>query len=129
MKWAVVVVRTLVGLLFVWASVAYFGKLIDAPPPPAGSPAVSFFEAVGPTGYMDAVKVVELAGGLLLLSGRLTPLGVVMLMPVAVNIALFDLLVVRELGFGVVTVLLLAFVAVGYRRYFAPFFVPDARIG
>ncbi|MBX9580973.1 MAG: hypothetical protein K2X87_11750 [Gemmataceae bacterium] len=126
-----IVARTLVGLLFVWAGAAYFGKLMEqsAPPFEVGSALHHFDAAFTPTGYMDAVKVVELVGGLLLLSGRLTPLGVVVLMPVAVNIALFDLLLVRQFGFGVVLVVLLAFVAVGYRRYFAPFFVPDARIG
>lgn len=129
MKWAVIVVRSLVGLLFVWAAVAYFGKLMDAPPPAEGSPAASFFAGIGPTGYLDAVKAIELVGGLLLLSGRLAPLGVAVLMPVAVNIALFDFLLVREVGFGIVCVVLLAFVAYGYRSYFVRFFVPDARVG
>ena len=127
MNWAVVVVRTLVGLAFAAAGLTHFLGV----QPDAGSlpePAIAFATAMGKP-YMHLVKVLELVGGLLLLSGRLTPLGVVVLMPVAVNIAVFDFLLVGQPGLGVVFTALLVFVAVGYRRYFAPFFVPDARIG
>ncbi|MBX9627491.1 MAG: hypothetical protein K2X82_27065 [Gemmataceae bacterium] len=129
MKWAVIVVRTLLGLLFVWAAAAYFGKLMEAPPLPEGSPAVPYMTALGPTGYMDAVKVVELVGGLLLLTGRLAPLGLALITPVAVNILFYDLFLLRQPAFGVGATAACVFLMWGYRSYFARFFVPTARIG
>lgn len=127
MTWAVIVVRTLVGLAFFAAGLTHFLGVASSP---EGLPeaATAFAGAMGRP-YMGVVKLLELVGGLLVLSGRLTPLGVVVLMPVAVNIAIFDLFLVGQPGLGVVFTALLAFVAYGYRRYFAPFFVPDARIG
>lgn len=127
MNWAVIVVRTLVGLAFAAAGLTHF---LGITPSADGLPdeARAFAGAMGRP-YMNVVKALELAGGLLLLSGRLTPLGVVVLTPVAVNIALFDLLLVGRPAFGVVFTVLLAFVAYGYRSYFVRFFVPDARIG
>ena len=127
MKWAVIVVRTLVGLLFLFAGVAFF----FLPEPgeqdsPADIPEVAkaFAGAMMPTGYMIVVKVLEATGGLLLLSGRLAPLGVVVLTPVAVNIALFDLLLVGKPALGVVLTVLCAFLIWYYRRHFAGVFAP-----
>ena len=46
----------------------------------------------------------------------------VVLMPVAVNILLWDVLLTKSFGLGGPLVLLLALLAVGYRKHFAPFF-------
>jgi uncharacterized membrane protein YphA (DoxX/SURF4 family) len=126
MKWAVIVVRTLTGLMFLFAGVTYFVILLnpsEAPPLPDG-PAGAFGGALWATGYMTVVKVLETVGGLLLLTGRAAPLGIVLLTPVAVNIALFDVLMVGQPGFGLVLTAALLFVAWGYRSYFAPLFAP-----
>lgn len=126
MTWAVIVVRTLVGLAFFAAGLTYFVGV--EPPPPPTDAAGAFLTGMGKP-YMVVVKALELVGGLLLLSGRLAPLGVAVLMPVAVNIAIYDLHLVGQPALGVVFTVLLAFVAYGYRSYFVRFFVPDARIG
>jgi putative oxidoreductase len=124
----VLIVRLLVGLPFVAGSVLFFLNIVpEAPELPEH--AKSFAGALMPTGYMNVVKVLELVGGLLLWSGRLTPLGIVILMPIAVNIMLFDFLLVGKPGLGVVIVALLVFLMTQYRRHFLPFFVPDAKIG
>ena len=47
---------------------------------------------------MNVVKVLELVGGALVLSGRLVPLGLVILTPVAVNILLFEIFLVGHPG-------------------------------
>lgn len=128
MAWVVVVVRSLVGLLFVWAAVAHFGKLMNPPPPPEG-PATHFFAALGPTGYLDAIKAVELVGGMLLLSGRLAPLGLALIAPVAVNILFYEVFVLKAPGLGVGVTAACVFVMWGYRSYFGRFFTPTARVG
>ncbi len=121
MGWIHTGLRVLVGLAFVVFGMTHFVKFMDVPPPPTED-TKKFMEVLVPTGYLTVVKVLEVAGGLLLLSWRFGPLGVVVLMPVAVNILLWDVLLAKTFGLGIVLVVLLAFLAAGYRRHFAPFF-------
>jgi hypothetical protein len=127
MKWAVIVVRSLVGLGFTFSGLTWFLPIMELPPPPEGA-AGTFGKLLMDTGYMNAVKTLELVGGLMLLSGRLAPLGITLLMPVAVNILLFELFLLKQPGPGVVLVPLLAFLVWGYRRYFAPVFTTRAEV-
>jgi hypothetical protein len=73
--------------------------------------------------------VLELVGGALVLSGRLAPLGLVLLTPVAVNIALFDILLIGQPGLGVVLTVLCFFLVWAYRSHFAGVFTTNAKIG
>lgn len=129
MKWVVIVVRTLLGLGFIFSGASFFFM------PPGDTQKLPteesqlFAKVLFATGYMIAVKVCELLGGLFTLSGRLTPLGIVVLMPVAVNILFFEAFLLKAPGPGCVIVPLLVFLMWGYRRYFSPFFVPNAKIG
>lgn len=85
MKWTVIVVRSLLGLLFLFASVTYLFHLIT-PPPPVGALKV-FDDGIRAARYMlPTVKVLELLCGLALLSGRFVPLALVVLAPIVVNI-------------------------------------------
>ena len=92
------------------------------------TPAARFGELLVGSNYMYAVKVCELAGGLMLLSGRMAPLGLTLLIPVAVNILLFEVFLLKQPGPGFVLVPLLAFLVWGYRRYFAPVFTTSAEV-
>jgi hypothetical protein len=129
MKWAVLVVRVLVGLVFVWAFLGFFVLKIDAPPPPEGSPIALMMGAMIPTGYMHAVKVFELVGGALLLVGRFPLVGLTLVTPVAVNILLFEVFIAHAPGIGVVLVLLCGFLVWAYRSHFAPVFEMKPKIG
>jgi len=71
---------------------------------------------------LDVVKVLEVAGGVLLLSGRLVPFGLVLLTPVAVNIALFDVLLVGQPALGVVLTALCLFLVWAYFGYWINLF-------
>jgi hypothetical protein len=77
----------------------------------------TFGKVMMDTGYMSAVKVVELA------------VGITLLMPVAVNILLFEAFLARQPGPGVVLVPLLAFLIWGYRGAFKSVFTTGAKIG
>ena len=90
MRTAALIARILVGLVFLTTGVNHFYKFMDTPPPPSDT-AKQFVMAMAATEYMTVVKVLEVSGALLLLSGRFVPLGVVLLAPVAVNIALYEL--------------------------------------
>ena len=128
MKWVVIVVRTLVGALFVFAGGAYFFMPEMKPTGEVPKAVLAFADAFHPTHWMTVVKVVELVGGLLLLTGRLAPPGITLLTPVAVNIALFEVLLARDPGPGVVTTLALGFLIWAYWPYFAPVFTTSARV-
>ncbi|HVK09050.1 MAG TPA: DoxX family protein [Gemmataceae bacterium] len=128
MKWVVLIARTLVGLAFVAASLAFFlGKM---PQPENPTPEMEAFgTAMGPTNYMNVVKVLELVGGILLVTGILVPIGITILTPVIVNILLFELLIAKQPGPGVILTLLSILLIYGYWPYFRSVFTVRARVG
>lgn len=90
MKYAVIIIRTLIGLLFLFASVTYFLKLA---PPPQGltDDTKVFFDGLEASKYiMPVSKVFELLCGLMFVSGRFVALAVVLIFPVALNILLIN---------------------------------------
>lgn len=129
MFWAVLAARILVGLPFLVFGLNFFLKFMPMPDTPKPEAAEHLLAAIGSTGYLAVVKVLEVVGGALILSGRLVPFGLVLVTPVAVNIALFDLLLMKEPGLGVVLVILCAFLVWAYRSHFAPVFAIKPQIG
>ncbi len=90
MKILTVVVRTLLGLVFVVFGLNGFLHFIPMGSlPPPDSPAGHFFAAVSATGYMQVVFACQILGGLLLLVNFLPVLGLAILCPVVFNIVLF----------------------------------------
>lgn len=87
MKIATLVVRVLMGLLFLFASITYFFKLIT-PPPPSGA-MKTFSDGLEAAVYLlPTVKIVELVCGLAFVSGKFVPLATVLIAPILVNIVL-----------------------------------------
>jgi uncharacterized membrane protein YphA (DoxX/SURF4 family) len=85
------IARVLLGLIFVVFGLNFWFNFIAMPQAPAGSPPALFFAAIYPTGFLAVVKVIEVVGGALLLSGRFATLGLTLVGPVVVNIVLFDI--------------------------------------
>ena len=83
--------RVLVGLVFVLFGANYFVEFL---PKPEGTAATrGFGRALAETGYMwPLIKGTEIAAGMLLLTGIWVPLGLVVLAPLVVNIALWNVL-------------------------------------
>jgi len=129
MFWVVLVVRVLVGLPFFVFGLDFFLKVLSMPTPQFPELATGYITALGASGYMKVVKALEVVGGALVLSGRLVPLGLVILTPIAVNIALFDVLLVGQPALGVVLTVLCAFLIWAYRSHFAPLFAVKPKIG
>ena len=129
MSWAALIARVLVGLPFLVFGLDHFLKVLSMPTPELPENALKFITALGASGYMNVVKVLEVGGGALVLTGRMTPLGLVLVTPVAVNIALFDVLLMGQPGLGVVLAGLCFFLVVAYRSHFAPVFSTNARVG
>ncbi len=117
MKIAMIVVRTLMGLLFIFGSLVYFFNLV-APPPMTGIPK-TFNEGLASVGYFfPFLKITELICGLAFVIGRFVPLATVVIAPVIVNIFLYHILIDRNMPGPVIgTFLVLAnmFVAYYYR--------------
>ncbi|MBS1797924.1 MAG: DoxX family protein [Acidobacteria bacterium] len=123
MKITVIIVRVLMGLLFIFASVVVLFNLV--PPPPEQPERVRIFmEGVNATGYLlPLIKITELVCGIAFVSGRFVALASVVIAPVIVNIFLFHLLVDRS-GLPVAVFLVLAnlFVAYANREKYVPLF-------
>jgi hypothetical protein len=99
MKYLPAIAGVLLGLLFLFASSAYFFNLVDAPPPPEGSHIATFMSVFYPTGYLDFVKVCELIGGLLVAIPLTRNLGLLILGPIIVNILAFHAFIAQGEGF------------------------------
>ncbi|MEP6777236.1 MAG: hypothetical protein ABI944_02195 [Chthoniobacterales bacterium] len=90
MKYAIIIARVLLGLLF-----AVFGSnafLHFIPMPPMQGQAGAFIGALASSGYIYVIALLQVVGGLLLLIGtRFVPLGLILLGPVIVNIMLYHI--------------------------------------
>jgi putative oxidoreductase len=122
MKYAIIIVRTLVGLMFLFASVTYFLNVIPQPEM-TGRPK-EFTEGLAASGYiMPLVKALELLCGLAFVSGRFTALAVVVIVPIAVNILLVHAILLPEgLVIAIPLFLGILFLAYSEREKYAPLF-------
>jgi putative oxidoreductase len=87
MKIAILVARILLGLMFLVFGLNGFLNFLHMPMPPG--PAGQYMGVLFVSHYLHAVFLVEVIGGVLLLSGQYIPLGLVLLGPVVFNILLF----------------------------------------
>lgn len=88
MKIAVIIVRTLMGLLFLFGSISYFFNLV--PTPELSGNVKLFMDGMIATGYMlPLIKAVELVCGVSFVTGRFVPLATILISPIIVNIFLF----------------------------------------
>lgn len=118
MKIASLIARYLLGIIFVVFSLNMWLHFIPVPPPVEGSPAAAFMGAIYASGYLTVVKVLELLGGILLLSGRFVNLALAILGPIVVNIALYHFFLVHGGYPMAILVSILAAIALAGRREF-----------
>jgi hypothetical protein len=89
MKHLSTIAGILLGLLFLMASVPVLFHLLDEskfPKPVPGSADEMFMVALGTTGYMTFVKVLELLGGILVAVPKTRNFGLLILGPIIINI-------------------------------------------
>ena len=108
-KWLPIIAGIVLGLLFIMAAVMVLFKLAPSPTFPEGSPIAMFMGAMGPTGYLTFVKVLELVGGILVAIPRTRNLGLLILGPIIVNILAFHMFITG--GQGLLSPMLLVIVA------------------
>lgn len=98
----------LLAFIFVAVSLLYFGMvsgLVPMPPIPPGV-AGDFSVVLESTGYMNVVKVLELAIGIMLFVPRTRKVALVLIAPIAFNIFLYDVFLARALGAGIFLLIL-----------------------
>jgi putative oxidoreductase len=123
MKYAIIIVRVLLGLMF-----AVFGSnafLHFIPMPPMEGDAGAFIGALIKSGFIYPIAALQVGGGLLLLIGRLAPLGLTLLGPVIVNIVLYHIFLDKAgLAMACVIAILSLFLLWAYRSKFPAIFQP-----
>lgn len=123
MKIAVIIVRVLMGLMFLFSSVVVLFKLV--PQPELTGNIKIFMDGVTASVYMlTMIKVIELICSVAFLSGRFVPLATVVIFPITVNILMFHIFVGPE-GLPVAILLMLGnlFLAWYYRDKYKALFV------
>ena len=93
------IAATLLGLAFMVFGLNHFLNFIPmGDPPPEGSPPALFFGAIGPTGYLSFVKIVEIVGGVLVAIPKTRNFGLLALGPVVINILAFNIFLTKGAG-------------------------------
>ena len=128
MKIAILISRVLLGMGFIIFGLNILHPFITTPPPPAGSLTAQFVAVMVPSHWMLLVGVLQLLGGLLVLIGGTTPLGLVLLGPILVNILAFHIFIQRGQGIapGFVFSIFEIFLIYAYRGYFHAIFTVHA---
>jgi putative oxidoreductase len=128
MKLAATIARYLMGVICTIFGLNGFLHFIPAPPPPE-SLAVQYVTVLTDSHYLVLVFILQLVGGLLLLSNRFVPLALAVLAPIIVNILMFHLLMNPEgIGPGLLVAVSWAILFTRYRDAFAGIFHPGYRV-
>jgi uncharacterized membrane protein YphA (DoxX/SURF4 family) len=123
MKIALIIVRSLMGALFLFGSITFLFKIIT-PPEQVGAMKV-FNDGLTASVYlMPTVKIIELICGILFLLGRFVPLATILISPIIVNIFFVHVFLAPE-GLPIAIVLILAnsFIAYNHRESYRALFV------
>lgn len=98
MRIANIIVRSIIGLLLIFASATYFLDLVPQPKPEDLPKDIARWnDGAAATVYlMPLVKALELICGLLFLSGFYTALAAIVILPISVNAFLFHAFLAPE---------------------------------
>jgi putative oxidoreductase len=89
MKILALVCRILLGLMFVVFGANGLHHMFGPALPDPGTPVADWFLVMVHSGWMAAISVLQLIGGLLVLFGGTLPLGLCILCPITLNIMLY----------------------------------------
>jgi putative oxidoreductase len=122
MRIATIIVRVLMGLMFLFASCYYF---FGPPPPMPTEGAIKIFnDGLAASGYMmNLVKVLELLCGIAFVTGFFVALANIVILPITVNIFMVHAFLMPD-GLPVAAALLVAnlFLIYAYRSRYAAIF-------
>jgi putative oxidoreductase len=128
MKIAVLITRSLLGLIFLVFGLNFFFHFIPMTAGPMPPKAGAFMGGLMGTGYFfQYMKVIEIICGLLI--NRFTAFFLLILFPITLNIFLFHaILEPSAIAMGVGILVLHLFLAYAYRRYYTVFFTAEPTV-
>lgn len=94
----------IIAFLFLFSSAVFFFKFI--PIPPMKGDIAIFNDLFNESGYMSAIKVLEVITAILLIMPKTRAMGYVCAMPIVLNILFFEVFIQNQPGIGIVMVLL-----------------------
>jgi putative oxidoreductase len=123
MKITMIIVRTLMGILLLFASIVFLFKISMGKMPAMSEDAMAYNKGLATVHMMNIVKVIELICGLLFVSGRFVTLANIVIFPIVINILLFHATLAPS-GVPAAAFLLVGclFLAYYYRKNYAPLF-------
>lgn len=121
MKIAIVIIRVLLGLMYLFASVVYFIKYVPEAPQ-LSADQITFMAGVTASVYlMPLIKVTELVCSVLLLIGRTAPLAAIIIFPVTINIFFYHaFLGPKQLPMVAVMLIFNLFLLFAYHKKYLP---------
>lgn len=93
MKIATIIVRLLLGGMMLFASLAYFFQFGPEQPKPTGDLATLMAGFMASKYIFPVAKAIELIAGLTIISGKFMKIGLVILLPITINIFLIHVVV------------------------------------
>jgi uncharacterized membrane protein YphA (DoxX/SURF4 family) len=125
MKIVALILRLLLGLMFLVFGLNGFLQFISAPLP--AGPAGTYITVLNSTHYIYLVSGTQAIAGILLLINRYVPLALAILAPVIANIIVFHVtMLMQGSQMAFVTAAMWGFLTWRYRAHFAGLFVQKA---
>jgi putative oxidoreductase len=127
MKIATIIVRTLMGLMFLFSSSTFFFKFFT--PPELKGVAKTFMDGMQATTYfLPLLMGTQMACGLAFVTSLFVPLATIVIFPITLNILLYHVFVDPK-GLPVAIPLILGnlFLAIAYRKSYAGLLSPRAK--
>ncbi|MDX2189124.1 MAG: DoxX family protein [Bacteroidota bacterium] len=113
MKIATTILSIVLGIPYLVFGLNYFFNFL--PMPPMEGAAGAYIGMLYTSGILMVVKIIEVLVALSLFTGFQRPLALILIAPISVNILLFELLVAKMPGIGIVLVLINAFLIFAYK--------------
>ena len=129
MKITVLILRSLLGLVYLVFGLNFFLHFIPMPAP--GKDAAGAFEGglFGAGYFFPFMKVIEIVSGLFLLINKYTALFVLIIFPITLNIFLFHAFLEKGgIPMGGAMILINLFLGYAYRKYYASIFVASPTV-
>lgn len=128
MKIAYIIVRVLLGALFLFSSIAVLFNLVQEPEM-TGNIKI-FNDGLKASGYlMTLIKITELVCAIAFLTGLFVPLASVIIAPVVINIFMVHIMIAPEgIPVGIFVVVANAFLGYYNRSAYAALFVPVHKV-
>ncbi len=130
MKIAVLITRSLLGLVYLVFGLEFFLHFLHMSPPPMSKAAAGFEGGLFGAGYFfPLLKVVEIVSCIFLLINKYTALFLLIIFPITLNIFLFHaFLVPSGLTMAAPMIIINLFLGYAYRKYYTSIFTASPTV-